>query len=81
MPMNDLVSSDHPTEAAALHPEERLHEVAAILAAGLLRFSCHPQLQADEDLAVENTPPEESSISARNPLGLSPAPSTHGHAG
>ena len=54
-------------------PEERFHEVAAILAAGLLRLRIRPQLASTSDSSGAHAAQPESEDSARKPLGF-PAP-------
>jgi hypothetical protein len=56
-----------PTTDLPPTPEERFHEVAAILAAGL------PQIAATEDIPGEHAIPPESSESVQKSLGF-PAP-------
>jgi len=69
------------TTDVPLSPEERLREVATILAAGLLRLRTRPQLAATSDTSGEHVPPQESAESARKALGL-PATARPGlHAG
>jgi len=70
-----------------LAPDERLREVAGVLAAGLLRLrtpACaaltlgaagrHPQLAATSDMPGEHVPPQESAESAQKALGLPATP-------
>ena len=45
------------TTDVPLSADERLREVAAILAAGLLRLRTRPQLAATSDMAGEHVPP------------------------
>jgi len=61
------------TTDVPLAPEERLREVAGILAAGLLRLRTRPQLAAPADMSGEHAAPKEFSESRQKPLGL-PAP-------
>jgi len=61
------------TTDVPLSPEERLREVAAILAAGLLRVRTRPQLAALADMPGEPAAPKEPAESSQKPLGL-PAP-------
>ena len=74
------------TTDVPLAPEERLREVAAILAAGLLRLrspACaaltpgaagrRPQLAAPADMSGEPAAPKEPAETSQKPLGL-PAP-------
>jgi len=58
--------------SADLTPKERLHEVASILAAGLLRLRTRPQMAATADMPGEPAAPEESSESCRKALELRP---------
>jgi hypothetical protein len=62
-----------PTTDLPPTPEERFHEVAAILAAGLLRLRTRPQIAATEDIPGEHAIPPESSESVQKSLGF-PAP-------
>jgi len=64
-----------------LSPDERLREVAAILAAGLLRLRTRPQLAATSDITGEPATPQESENSARKALGFCAPPRTDPHAG
>ena len=57
----------------ALSPEDRLIEVAAVLAAGLLRLRARPQLAATAGDAAGGQP----AGFARNPLELSAPARTH----
>jgi len=61
------------TTDVPLSPDERLREVAAILAAGLLRLRARPQLAAAADVSGGHVPPQEAAKSAQKALGL-PAP-------
>jgi len=68
------------TTDVPLSADERLREVAAILAAGLLRLRTRPQLAATSDMSGEpayaeasagrHVPLQESADSARKALGL-----------
>jgi len=65
-------------------PSERLRELAAILAAGLLRLRNRPEFAATSDMSGEHVPPWQSAESAqagRNSLGLAAPPRTHRDAG
>lgn len=62
-------------------PEERFREVAAILAAGLLRLRTRPQLAAATDILGEHAAPEESSESCQKALGFCAPPRTDLHPG
>lgn len=64
-----------------LSPDERLREVAGILAAGLLRLRTRPQLAATSDMPGEHVPPQESADSAQKALGLPATPRPDPHAG
>ena len=77
-----------------LAPDERLREVAAILAAGLLRLrtpACaaltlraagrRPQMAGTTDILGEHAAPTESAESARKALGFCAHPRTDPHAG
>ena len=67
------------TTDVPLAPEERLREVAAILAAGLLRLRTRPQLAATVDMPGEHAAPEEFSESRQKALGFSAPPRTDLH--
>jgi len=57
-----------------LSPDECLREVAAILAAGLLRLRIRPQLASTSDMSGGHVPPQESAESAQKALGLPATP-------
>jgi hypothetical protein len=61
--------------------DERLGEVAAILASGLLRLRTRPQLAATSDMSDGHVPPQESAESARKVLGLPATARPDPHAG
>jgi len=61
------------TTDVPLSADERLREVAAILAAGVLRLRTRPQLAGSADMPGEQAAPKEFSESRQKPLGL-PAP-------
>ena len=69
------------TTDVPLSPEERFREVAAILAAGILRLRTHPQFAATADMPGEHAAPTESSESAQKALGFPTPPRTDPHAG
>jgi hypothetical protein len=69
------------TTDVPLSAEERLREVAAILAAGLLRLRTRPQLAATSDMCGEHVPPQESADSAQKALGLPATSRPDPHAG
>jgi hypothetical protein len=69
------------TTDVPLAPEERLREVAAILAAGLLRLRTRPQLAATSDISGGHVSPRESAESAQKALGLPATPRPDPHAG
>ena len=69
------------TTDVPLDPEERLRQVAAILAAGLLRLRTRPQLAATSDISGGHVPPQESAESAQKVLGLPATPRPDPHAG
>ena len=69
------------TTDVPLSPDERLREVAAILASGLLRFRTRPQLAATSDMSGEHVPPQESADSAQKALGLPATARPDPHAG
>ena len=62
-------------------PEDRLSEVAAILAAGLLRLHSRPELAATSDIPGGPAAAQESPESSRNPLELPAHTSPHPPAG
>ncbi len=62
-------------------PEDRLGEVAAILAAGLLRLHARPELAATSDIPGGPSASQESPGSSRNPLELPAHTSPHPPAG
>jgi hypothetical protein len=66
---------DDPTDPASLTPEQRVEEIAAILAAGLLR------LRRRAAVPAASPPPEIPADSARNRLDDSPETRLHGHRG
>ena len=66
---------------ADLTPDERLCELAAILAAGILRLKTGPQLVATADVSAPDSVPEESSDSTQKRLDLSAPRSPHVLAG
>jgi len=80
------------TTDVPLSAEERLREVAGILAAGLLRLRTRPQLAATSDMsdgpacaasvaAGRHVPPQESAESAQKALGLLATARPDPHAG
>jgi hypothetical protein len=79
------------TTDVPLSPEERLREVAGILATGLLRLRTRPQLAATSDMSGEpacaedsagrHVPPQESAESAQKALGLPATARPDPHAG
>ncbi len=69
------------TTDVPLSADERLREVAAILAAGLLRLRTRPQLAATSDMPGEHVPPQESADSAQKALGLPATARPDPHAG
>ncbi len=71
-----LAKADVPLSA-----DERLREVAGILAAGLLRLRTRPQLAATSDMSGEHVLPQESAESAQKALGLPAPPRPDPHAG
>jgi hypothetical protein len=62
------------TTDVPLSAEERLREVASILAAGLLQLRTRPQLAATSDIPGGHVPPQESAESAQKALGLPATP-------
>ncbi|MFW6106575.1 MAG: hypothetical protein ACOC8H_00270 [bacterium] len=62
---------------AALTPAERRHEVAAILAAGVLRLNSHPDALSDSAEKADTSGRGKSSDSAEKALELYPPPRTH----
>ena len=69
------------TTDVPLSADERLREVAAILAAGLLRLRTRPQLAATSDVSDEHAEPQKSEESGRKPLAFAPPSRTDPHAG
>ena len=69
------------TTDVPLSADERLREVAAILAAGLLRLRTRPQLAATSDISGEHVPAQESAESAQKALGLPATARPDPHAG
>ena len=69
------------TTDVPLSADERLREVAAILAAGLLRLRTRPQLAATSDISGEHAPSQESTDSAQKALGLPATARPDPHAG
>lgn len=51
-------------------PEERLHELAAILAAGILRLQASPPLVSDSENSGANSASEKSLKSRQYPLAF-----------
>jgi hypothetical protein len=68
--------SSHKTDAA-LTPDERRHEVATILAAGVLRLTSRLDLVAESADSADADGPGKSSDSAEKALELCTPPSTH----
>ena len=62
------------TTDVPLAPEERLREVAAILAAGLLRLRTRPQLAGPADMSGKPAAPRKRAESSQKALGLSAPP-------
>ncbi|HEV57532.1 MAG TPA: hypothetical protein ENN87_08540 [Phycisphaerales bacterium] len=69
------------TTDVPLSPDERLHEIAGILAAGLLWLRTRPQLAATSDISGGHVPPQESADSAQKALGLPVTARPDPHAG
>ncbi|MGQ9635997.1 MAG: hypothetical protein ACUVXB_17375 [Bryobacteraceae bacterium] len=69
------------TTDVPLSADERLGEVAGILAAGLLGLRTRPQLAATSDISGEHVPPRESAESAQKALGLPATARPDPHAG
>jgi len=69
------------TTDVPLSPDERFREVAAILAAGLLRLRTRPQLAATAEMPGPHAAPTESSESFQKALGFPAHPRTDPHAG
>lgn len=69
-------TTDVPLSAA-----ERLREVAAILAAGLLLLRTRPQPAATSDMPGRHVPPQESADSPQKALGLPATPRPDPYAG
>jgi hypothetical protein len=70
----------HPTEAD-LSPDERRREIAAILAAGVLRLSARPEALPEHTSPGADDAPANSPDSAQKPLDLPAPPSPHVPAG
>ena len=70
----------HPTEAA-LSPDARRREVAAIMAAGILRLSSRPDIASEPTSRDADNAPANRLDSGRHPLDLSAPPSPHVPAG
>ena len=66
----------HATEAE-LTPDQRRREIAAVLAAGILRLKIRPGSLPEPCMSG----PEKSSDSGQKPLALPALPSPHGPAG
>jgi len=81
MHTTDLSAAALAKADVSLSTDERLREVAAILAAGLLRLRTRPQLAATSDMSGEHVPPQESADSAQKALGLPPTARPDPHAG
>jgi len=81
MHTTDLSNAALANADAPLSPEERLREVAGILAAGLLRLRTRPQLAATSDISGEHVSPQESAESAQKALGLPATARPDPHAG
>jgi hypothetical protein len=69
------------TTDAELTPAERLHEIAAILAAGILRLRTRSGSTLESAALGEKSDPERISDSAQERLDLSGTQSPHVHAG
>lgn len=67
-----------PTAPANMSPEERLAEVAALLAAGVLRLRRRQAVACPDDAVIH---PVESAESAGNDLEVPPETRLHGHRG
>jgi len=68
--------SSHKTDAA-LTPDERRREVAAVLAAGVLRLTSRPDALSESADNSDADGPEKSSDSAEKALELRTPPRTH----
>ena len=66
-----------PKTNAALTPDERRREVAAILAAGVLRLTSRPDLVPESADSADADGPGKSSDSAEKALELCTPPRTH----
>jgi hypothetical protein len=81
MHTTDLSAVALPKADVPLSAEERLQEVAAVLAAGLLRLRTRPQLVPTSDMPDGHVPTLESAESAQKALGLSATARPDPHAG
>ena len=66
---------------ADLSPNERRREIAAILAAGILRLKARPGCLPESATSGPKCAPEKLSDSAQKPLDLSATQSPHVHGG
>ena len=66
-----------PKTDAALTQDERRHEVAAILAAGVLRLTSRPDVLSELAHSADPDGPGKSSDSAEKALELCTPPRTH----
>lgn len=81
MSTTDLSAEAWARADVPLSPEERFREVAAILAAGLLRLRTRPQMPATAFMPGEHAAPTESSESGEKALGFPTPPRSGPHAG
>mgnify|MGYP001035983030 CR=1 FL=1 len=77
MHTTDLPGKARAKTGAALTPDERRHEVAAIFAAGVLRLRSRPDIPPESTDSAAADGPRKSSDSARKALELCPPPRTH----
>jgi hypothetical protein len=70
-----MAFSDDPTDPGNMTAEQRIEEISAILAAGVLR------LRARTALPASPAPSEISPDSTQNSLDVSPRKRLHGHRG
>lgn len=69
------------TTDVPLSPDERVREVAGILAGGLVRLRTRPQLAATSDIPGEHALPQEQADFAQKGLGLPASARSDPHTG
>jgi len=77
MHTTDLPGEALAKTAAALRPDERRHEVATILAAGVLRLTSRPDVPPESPESADANGLGKSSDSPEKALELCPPPRTH----